>query len=212
MRCSRPRNEPFFPEPEIFVPIPIYSRMLNRTNLLIILLAVASAGVGLGLSFLLGARTATVAPGATTQDSVLKVGDALGDIRLADRDGKSRALSEWRGKLVVLNFWASWCGPCREEMPMLDRVRARYADRSLEIIGVASEPAADALGFLDQNPVSYPILINAPDDPLDVSLHLGNTQSVLPFTALISRDGNILATRMGNFSEPALEEWIKPYL
>jgi thiol-disulfide isomerase/thioredoxin len=186
--------------------------MFNRTNLLIILLAMASAGVGLGLSFLLGPRPSPVAATAVVQDGVLGVGDATGEIRLPDRNGKSRALSEWRGKLVVLNFWASWCGPCREEMPMLDRMRARYADRSVEIIGVASEPAADALGFLKQNPVSYPILINTPDDPLDVSLHLGNTQSVLPYTALIGRDGNILATRMGNFSEPALEEWIKPYL
>jgi thiol-disulfide isomerase/thioredoxin len=188
--------------------------MFNRTNLLIILLAMASAGVGLGLSFLLGARSApvAVAPLHAGQDNVLGVGDAVGEIRLPDRDGKSRTLSEWSGKLVVLNFWASWCGPCREEMPMLDRMHARYADRNLEIIGVASEPAADALAFLEQNPVSYPILINTPDDPLDVSLHLGNTQSVLPYTALIGRDGSILATRMGNFSELALEEWIKPFL
>ena len=184
--------------------------MFNRTNLLIIALAIASAGVGLGLSLLLRPVAAPVAIAA--HDNVLDVGDRVADIRLPDRDGKSRSLSEWSGKLVVLNFWASWCGPCREEMPMLDTLRARYASKGVEFIGVASEPAADALGFLKQNPVSYPILINAPDDPLDVSLHLGNTQSVLPFTAMIGRDGQILATRMGNFSEKSLEDWIAPYL
>ena len=184
--------------------------MFNRTNLLIIFLAIASAGVGLGLSLLLRPAAPTVA--TADNDNGLAVGDRVDEIRLPDRDGKPRSLSEWSGKLVVLNFWASWCGPCREEMPMLDAMRARHASQGVEVIGVASEPAADALGFLQQNPVSYPILINAPDDPLDVSLHLGNTQSVLPYTVLIGRESRILATRMGNFSEQSFENWIKPYL
>ena len=95
---------------------------------------------------------------------------------------------------------------------MLDRMRTQYLDRDVEVIGVAYEEAADALAFLEENPVSYPILVNAPDDVLDVSLRLGNTQSVLPFTALISRDGHLLATRIGNFSEASLQDWISPYL
>lgn len=188
--------------------------MFNRTNILIVLLAIVSAGLGLGLSALLRPSTPPPLSSQAVEDRipVLAVGDAIGDIRLPDREGKSRSLAEWSGKLVVLNFWASWCGPCREEMPMLDAMRARYASNDVEVIGVASEAAADALGFLKQNPVSYPILINAPDDPLDVSLHLGNTQSVLPYTALIGRDGRLLATRMGNFSEQSLRDWIGPYL
>lgn len=95
---------------------------------------------------------------------------------------------------------------------MLDRAHARYAARGVEVVGVAYEEAADALDFLKQNPVSYPILINAPDDAIDASLRLGNTQSVLPYTALISRDGHLLKVRVGNFSEAAFEEWIAPYL
>ncbi len=184
--------------------------MFNRTNLLIIVLAIVSAGVGLGLSSLMRPTPMPVAVAADVD--VLDIGDRVDDFRLPDRDGKSRRLSEWSGTLVVLNFWASWCGPCREEMPMLDAMHARYASRGVEVIGVASENAADALGFLSQNPVAYPILINAPDDPFDVSLHLGNTRSVLPYTALIGRDGRLLATRMGNFSEQSLQDWIKPHL
>lgn len=184
--------------------------MFNRTNLLIVILAIASAGVGLGLSSMLRPSATHLAVAA--DDDVLDVGDQIDDIGLPDRDGKPRRLSEWSGKLVVMNFWASWCGPCREEMPMLDALRARHASNGVEVIGVASEDAADALGFLEHNPVSYPILINAPDDPLDVSLHLGNTQSVLPYTVLIGRDGRLLATRIGNFSEQSLEKWIAPFL
>lgn len=190
--------------------------MFNRTNVLIVLLAVISAGLGLGLSALLRPSappsTSASVPPASARTPVLGIGDLTGDIQLPDRDGKRRSLSEWSGKLVVLNFWASWCGPCREEMPMLDAMRARYGSQGVEVIGVASEPASDALGFLEQNPVTYPILINAPGDPLDVSLHLGNAQSVLPYTALIGRDGRLLATRMGNFSEQTLQAWIEPHL
>lgn len=186
--------------------------MFNRTNLLIIVLAIASAGIGLGLSAMLRRGPAPPQAPLVSTPGVLAVGDATGDVRLPDRDGKPRSLAEWSGKLVVMNFWASWCGPCREEMPMLDRAHQRYAARGVEVIGVASEEAPAALGFLQSHPVSYPILINSPADDVDLSLRFGNTQSVLPFTALVGRDGRILATRMGSFSEKALDDWIAPYL
>lgn len=185
--------------------------MFNRTNALIILLAIASAGFGLALSQML--RPAPLQRAELPAPvGVLGIGDLVDDMELPDRAGSLRRLSEWRGKLVVLNFWASWCGPCREEMPMLDAMRAQYADRDVEVIGVAAEEAPAALAFLERNPVDYPILINSPADATDLSLRLGNTQSVLPYTALIGRDGNILATRVGNFSQAALEKWIAPYL
>lgn len=184
--------------------------MFNRTNLLILFLAIASAGLGLALSQML--RPTPAQKAVVTAPGVLGVGDLVDDMDLPDHDGRMRRLSEWRGKLVVLNFWASWCGPCREEMPMLDSMRARYAGQGLEVIGVAAEEAPAALSFLESNPVAYPILINSPADATDLSWRLGNIQSVLPYTALIGRDGRILATRMGNFSESALKEWIAPHL
>ena len=184
--------------------------MFNRTNLLIILLAIASAGLGLALSQMLrpGANVRADAPTA----DVLVIGDQVDDTGLPDREGRMRRLSEWRGKLVVLNFWASWCGPCREEMPMLDAMNTKYASNGVEVVGIAAEDAPAALAFLEHNPVAYPILINSLDDPVDFSLRLGNTQSVLPYTVLIGRDGSILATRIGNFSETALQKWIAPHL
>ncbi|MGB0134642.1 TlpA family protein disulfide reductase [Dokdonella sp.] len=184
--------------------------MFNRTNILIVVLAIASAGFGLAMSQWL--RPAANTPVRVPTVDVLDIGDLVDDTALPDRNGSMRQLSEWRGKLIVLNFWASWCGPCREEMPMLDAMRTQYANRDVEVIGIAAEEAPAALSFLEHNPVSYPILINSPADAADFSLRLGNTQGVLPYTALIDRDGSILATRMGNFSQAALEEWIAPYL
>lgn len=180
--------------------------MLNRSNLLIIALAVASAGTGLMLSLWL--RPQTAFPPGHVEPMYLAVGDLREDIMLPDREGRSRRLSEWDGKLVLLNFWASWCGPCREEMPLLDRARARHADKGLEVIGIAAEDAGPALAWLAMHPVAYPILIDEPGTGSDVSLRFGNQRSVLPYNVLIGRDGRILATKIGGFDEAGLETWL----
>lgn len=184
--------------------------MLNRTNLLIIGLALASAGAGLLLSLWWRPQPAFMP--AHIDPPVLSVGDLRDDVVLPDREGRMRRLAEWDGTLVLLNFWASWCGPCREEMPLLDRARARHAGRGLEVIGIAAEDAAPALAWLAMHPVAYPILIDEPGAGADVSLRFGNTRSVLPYNVLIGRDGRIRAMKIGNFSEEALERWLEPHL
>ena len=88
----------------------------------------------------------------------------------------------------------------------------RHAAKGLEVIGIASEDAEAAKGFLAQFPVSYPILVNDPALGPDWSIRYGNTRSVLPYSVLIDRDGRIVAQRIGNFDEAKIEEWLKPYL
>lgn len=191
--------------------------MLNRTNLLIVLLALASAGLGLGLSMAMRPAAAPApspaqAPAAETRTPpALGIGDSVGDLGLPDVSGKMRRLDEWNGKLVLLNFWASWCGPCREEMPLLDALHQRSAGEGISVIGVAVESASDAGAYLATNPVSYPILINAPDEGIDWPLLFGDHQSVLPYSVLIGRDGRLLATRIGDFSPAELDDWLKPH-
>ncbi len=188
--------------------------MLDRTQVLIVVLAVASAGAGLALSVAMRPTPVAVSPHAAAPPTpTLGVGDLRDDITLPDRDGAPRRLSEWDGRLVLLNFWASWCGPCREEMPLLDRVRATHAGKGLEVIGIAAEDAEPALAFLAQHPVDYPILVDAPNrGTTDVSLRFGNVRSVLPYNVLIGRDGRIVATKIGNFDEAGLERWLAPHL
>ncbi|HEY6984543.1 MAG TPA: TlpA disulfide reductase family protein [Rhodanobacteraceae bacterium] len=181
--------------------------MFNRTNALILLIAIAGAVGG----FLAGGW---LRPGATPHANphALKIGDAAIPMQRPDIDGKPRSLAEWRGKLVLLNFWASWCGPCRDEMPLLDKTQQRLADQGLQVVGVANDTTAATRDFLAKVPVHYPILVDDPDRGEDLSSLFGNDHAVLPFTVLIGRDGRVVARRAGNFTEATLDAWLSPHL
>lgn len=179
----------------------------NRTNLLILAIAVVGAAAG----FFAGGWLRP-APPQYAAPHTLKVGDASTPVALPDLHGGTQSLQQWRGKLVLVNFWASWCGPCREEMPLLDRSQRRYADQGLQIVGVAADTPEATQAFLKDYPVAYPILIDDPARGGDVALDYGNLRGVLPFTVLIGRDGRILAQRAGNFSEATLDAWLAPHI
>lgn len=181
--------------------------MFNRTNALILLVALAGAVGG----FLAGGWLKPL-PTARVIPHMLKIGDTAPPVERPDLDGKARSLAEWRGKLVLVNFWASWCGPCREEMPLLDRTQQRLAAKGLQIVGIASDSASATRTYLDAVPVNYPILIDDPAKGEDLSETFGNDRDVLPYSVLIGADGRVLAHRAGNFTEAKLEAWLAPYL
>lgn len=178
-----------------------------RTNLLIIGVALLGALLGLAVSTGMDSFFAPAVPEGMT---VLKPGDARTDLALADLDGGTRRLAEFDGKLVLVNFWASWCGPCREEMPLLDAKRAELANKGFEVVGIAIDEPDAVREFLKESPVQYPILLADADE--DASIQFGDTRGVLPYSVLIGRDGRILAQRAGNFSADGLERWIAPHL
>ncbi len=181
--------------------------MFNRSHLLIVLLALLGAAGGLIAGRALRPDTRSLLDAA----SVIEPGSRRLDATLPDPGGRAQALSQWDGKLVLLNFWASWCAPCIEEMPLLDRFQKENAARGLQIVGIASDAAAPTRAFLAEHPVAYPILI---DDPMqgDLSRGYGNRHGVLPYSVLIGRDGRLLARKVGNFSERELDAWLQPHL
>ena len=109
------------------------------------------------------------------------------DFTLKSRDGKNVRLSELRGNVVMINFWASWCGPCRQEMPHLEKIHAEYTDYGFILLGInVDEKQALAEKLLAQIPVSFPILF----DPTSAVSKLYNVDA-MPTTILIDRDGNL---------------------
>lgn len=113
--------------------------------------------------------------------------EAAPDFTLEDAQGRAVTLSELRGQVVMINFWASWCGPCRQEMPLLEQIHQRYEPLGFKLIGVnVEENPADGQAFLKERPVSFPVLYD-PENGLSKLFDV----VAMPSTVLIDRQGNI---------------------
>jgi peroxiredoxin len=115
------------------------------------------------------------------------------DFTLKSLDGGNLRLEEYRGQVVLINFWASWCGPCRQEMPLLDRLHHRYEDTGFAVLGINVEGDSDsAQEIVDKTKVTFPILI---DDGQKVS-ELYSLEA-MPSTVVVDRDGVIRYIHLG---------------
>jgi thiol-disulfide isomerase/thioredoxin len=131
---------------------------------------------------------------------------------LHDLDGKSHNLYEWHGKVIMLNFWATWCGPCQIEIPDFIDYQARYADKGLQIIGVGLDEKRKLRNFVRTVGINYPILQADPEIQFSLLRHWGNTFAVLPFTVIIGRDGHLVFMQQGIFSREAFTRIVEPLL
>lgn len=125
--------------------------------------------------------------------------------------GKSIAINHWHGKVIVVNFWASWCAPCREELPMFNALRDSLASKGVEVVGIALENKAEAKDYIKKWNIRYPILLGS-SDTLDLLRELGNSTQGLPFTVVLNREGKIVARLVGKLSEKTLQDTLRRYL
>ena len=137
---------------------------------------------------------------------VVELGSPVAAIRLPDRAGRPQVLPA-PGRAVLVNYWASWCAPCREEMPLLAGYSAQALPGHPDIVSIALDNRQEAEAFLDLHPLPFPTLIEPPG-PRDSSARLGNGRGVLPFSVLIGADGRLQKRRFGAFQDAAdLESW-----
>ena len=156
--------------------------------------AVAAAGAGIwaGVRLLSG--------GAVPEPAHVSPLDATAYPDLA---GKPRRIAEWRGKVVAVNFWATWCAPCLEEIPLFMDARRKHSSKGFEIVGIAVDNAAKVGEFSRKLYISYPILV-ADGSGLALIRKLGNTSGGLPYTAFLDREGRPVKSKLGAFTRPEL--------
>ena len=139
------------------------------------------------------------------------IGTQLNDFTLADVDGQQRQISEWQDKTLVINFWATWCGPCRAEIPAFVELQQQYQNQGLQFIGIALQEAEEILDFLQEFNVNYPSLVGS-DDVIEIAKNLGNDIGALPYTVMIDRNGIISFTHRGPLLKSDAEKIIQTLL
>lgn len=130
---------------------------------------------------------------------------------LSDLEGRVRTLEEWRGKVLVVNYWATWCTPCREEIPVFVRLQREYGDRGLQFVGIAIDQAEQVAAFAREFGMNYPVLLGG-GDAIEVSRKAGNRAGALPYTVILDRSGAIVGRELGGLKEDRLNELIRPLL
>jgi len=161
-----------------------------------------------------GAGLAAAAAGFLVGPALLQLGGgreegALAQAVFKDLDGKPRRLAEWQGRALVCNFWATWCAPCREEIPLLIAARQKYGPLGVEIVGIAIDNAAKVREYAASFNISYPVLL-AEADGLDLMRQLGNSAGGLPYTVIADRRGGVVHRKLGALKQAELNGFLEP--
>ncbi|MDP3088492.1 MAG: TlpA disulfide reductase family protein [Methylotenera sp.] len=136
---------------------------------------------------------------------------ALFASQLRNENGVSQNLSQYKGKIIILNFWATWCPPCLEEMPELSALNTEYKNKNVQVLGVAVDELSLVKEFSQESPVSYP-LFAAENEGMELGSGLGNDKGILPYTVIIKTDGTVVDTYFGRINKSLLEAALQPLL
>jgi thiol-disulfide isomerase/thioredoxin len=133
------------------------------------------------------------------------------EFALKDLEDKLRHTREWDGKVLMINFWATWCPPCRREIPAFVELHEAYKDKGFEIIGIAIDTKQSVIDFIDPLGVDYPVLLGE-EEGISLSQAYGNRLGVLPFTVIVDRKGRIVSSHRNELTFEMVESSIKPLL
>lgn len=164
-----------------------------------------------GLSAAAGALFYRWSPGGGAGMDPAEVVERILAAQHADVKGESRRVGDWRGRVLVVNYWATWCAPCREEIPVFVRMQERYGDRGLQFVGIAIDQPDKVAEFAREFRINYPLLLGGVET-IELVRQVGNRAGVLPYTLVIDRRGRLVTRERGGLKQERLERLIEPLL
>lgn len=177
---------------------------MNVKVVALILGVAALAGAG-GYYFYSSQRELPAATAPTVQTPAPAIAPALTlastvpEFKLTDREGQLRSLKDWSGQALIVNFWATWCAPCRREIPLLQQIARERAAAGFQVIGIAVDFRDKVLEYADQMQIEYPLLIGE-QDALDAATAFGVEAVGFPFTIFSDARGRVIAMHMGELT------------
>jgi thiol-disulfide isomerase/thioredoxin len=180
--------------------------MKPRVILSLVLAAIAAAAAGYGVHK--GIQNAGQNNGGASDSPAALPKDMV----LQDLEGQRHHFSDWHGKLLLVNFWASWCAPCIDEIPELIKDQQRYGGSGLQIVGAAVDDADSARKIQHKMGMNYPVLIGTPEQLLGLMNQLGNQAGGLPFSVLVDAKGQVVARELGQYAPDELAALIETHL
>jgi thiol-disulfide isomerase/thioredoxin len=152
------------------------------------------------------------APSLAAANSILPgAAAAISQASFYDLQEKVQPLAQWQGKVMVVNFWATWCPPCIAEIPEFIKIQKQYGKQGVQFIGIAIDQKSKVQAFAKETGMNYPVLLGDLAG-IDLARRIGNAQGGLPYTVIVDRKGNIVTTQLGTLSTEKLEGIIKPLL
>ncbi len=178
---------------------------MNKNYFVVIALVMTAA---LGFYFYIGLEkdTLPVAPQVVSAPA----SNNIVEFALPDLDGNIRHISEWDGKARLINFWATWCAPCRREIPLLKKVQAEHAKNNLQVIGIAVEEIGPVLVYAESAEFNYPVLVGE-REAMAAAESTGIDFIGLPFTMVVAPDGQLIKAHIGEIQENQMAQIIEVF-
>jgi thiol-disulfide isomerase/thioredoxin len=170
---------------------------------LIFMLLVVALAAGAFFTYF-GQNPSVGTPATATPDGALLLRSSFPDV-----NGAQQSLGKWRGKVIVVNFWATWCPPCRTEIPAFIKMQEHLGPKGLQFVGIAVDQSDKVQAYSDEMGINYPVLVGGLD-AIELARKAGNRLGGLPYTVVVDRDGKIAAMEVGGLTEQKLTNIVTP--